>query len=478
MRLRLIWLLGTALIAGPSETMVVLDGRTGKLTVENPARAGTRLTPCSTFKIPNSMIALESGVASDPSYTLQYNPKRDGEQAAVWARDHSLRSALQTSALWYYKEIARRVGPAGMQHFLNRFDYGNRDMSGGIDRFWVGGGLRISAEEQVRFLKRLREGKLAKSSSAVKDMMLLEATPGYRWYGKTGTCTDAEQGPVAWHVGFIERGGNARYYAWNLGGASVAEVFERRAKLLREKLSKLGLIDLEAQTELLPAPEKTVKLRAEMDHVQGIEVDGNRLFVTWVDRKQKTGHLGEFELATGKLLRSVPLHKGERYHPGGLAADGDSLWIPVAEYKRSSSASIQRRSKKTLELESEFEVPDHIGCVAAGEGKIYGGNWDARQIYVWDRLGKLIYQKDNAGGTAFQDLKYIDGHLIGSGLRAGGGAIEWLQASDFRLVRRMLAGKTSRGVVITHEGMAISGSRLYLLPEDAPSRLFIVPLPW
>jgi hypothetical protein len=176
-------------------------------------------------------------------------------------------------------------------------------------------------------------------------------------------------------------------------------------------------------------------------------------------------------------LRSVTLHDGEKFHPGGLAADGDSLWIPVAEYKPNSSAVIQRRSKRTLELETQFSFGDHIGCIAADGAHIYGGNWDSRQIYVWDRNGRLLETRENTSGTSFQDMKIDSGLLIGGGLRAGGGSIDWLDPRDLRLLRRIRAGKTDRGVVMTHEGMAITGDRIYLVPEDAPSRLFVFPLP-
>jgi beta-lactamase class A len=225
------------------------------------------------------------------------------------------------------------------------------------------------------------------------------------------------------------------------------------------------------------SPEKVIELKASMDHVQGIDVDGNRLWVTWVDRQKKKGHLGEFELSTGRLVRSVEVQKGERYHPGGLAREADSLWLPVAEYKASSSSLIQRRNRKTLALEAEFIVPDHVGCVAVRNGHIYGGNWDSRQIYVWDASGKLLSKRDNPSGTSFQDMKAQGDYLIGSGIRPDGGAIDWLESNDLRLVRRVRAGKTDRGVLLTHEGMTISAGRLYLLPEDSPSRLFVFPLP-
>jgi hypothetical protein len=214
-----------------------------------------------------------------------------------------------------------------------------------------------------------------------------------------------------------------------------------------------------------------------MDHVQGIHVDGERLWVSWVDRKARTGHLGEFELATGKLVRSAAVHEGDRFHPGGIAGEGNSLWVPVAEYKPNSSAVIQKRNRDTLTLESEFAVPDHIGCVAVAGDRLYGGNWDSRMLYTWDLQGRMLEKRPNGAATSYQDLKFADGKLVGSGLRGSEGAIDFLDPASLRLSRRIRAGKTSRGVLLTHEGMAVSGGRLYLLPEDGPSRLFIYRLP-
>jgi hypothetical protein len=47
--------------------------------------------------------------------------------------------------------------------------------------------------------------------------------------------------------------------------------------------------------------------------------------------------------------------------------------------------------------------------------------------------------------------------------------MEW---PSLKLVKRMEAGKTNRGVPFTNEGMAVGAGRLWLLPEDGPSRLF------
>jgi hypothetical protein len=220
---------------------------------------------------------------------------------------------------------------------------------------------------------------------------------------------------------------------------------------------------------------KTIELKGTTHHVQGIDLDaeGTRLWVTSVDRAAKKGYLHEFSLPSGELRRTVEVGVGERFHPGGIALDGESLWIPVAEYRRDSSATIQRRNARTLELEGQFEVADHIGCVAAGAEGLIGGNWDSRIFYVWDRSGKLLRKVENPTPNGYQDLKFAGGQLVGGGLLPGRvGAIDWLEWPSLKLVKRMEAGKTSRDVPFTNEGMAVRGDRLWLLPEDGPSRLF------
>src|SRR3954452_10955090 len=106
---------------------------------------------------------------------------------------------------------------------------------------------------------------------------------------------------------------------------------------------------------------RSTDLHADTHHVQGIDFDRSRLWVTSVDKDRHKGYLQEFALSTGQHLRTVDVTAAERFHPGGLSADGESLWLPVAEYRRDSSSIIQQRSLRTLEVQSQFEVADHIG---------------------------------------------------------------------------------------------------------------------
>ena len=219
-----------------------------------------------------------------------------------------------------------------------------------------------------------------------------------------------------------------------------------------------------------------LSLQGETNHVQGIDTDGTHLWVTSVDRPSRKGFLRVFSLSDGHLEKTLELQDGDRFHPGGIAADAKSVWIPVAEYRASSTAIIQQRNKLTLELEFQFSVPDHIGCVAVTPEFIIGGNWDSRDFYVWDHRGKLIRKVASKTANAYQDLKFVAGHVVASGTLAGAnGAIDWLTPDSFRLERRLEVPNTDHGAPFTREGMTIFNDRLWLLPEDAPSRLFVFP---
>jgi hypothetical protein len=223
---------------------------------------------------------------------------------------------------------------------------------------------------------------------------------------------------------------------------------------------------------------RVTNLQADTHHVQGIDFNDTVVWVTSVEKAHRKGYLQEFSLSTGELRRTVDLTDGQRFHPGGLSAARGSLWIAVAEYRRASTSVIQKRNAGTLELEGEFAVADHIGCVAASTKVLVGANWDSRDFYVWDWSGRLLRKLPNPTQNAYQDMKFADGRLVASGLLPDrSGAIDWLEYPSLRLLRRMTAGPTSRGLQYTSEGMAVRGSRLLLLPEDSPSRLFEFQLP-
>lgn len=209
--------------AGYQGVFVVLDPATETTIVSDLALADRQFTPASTFKIPNSLIALETGVADSPGFTLAW----DGVErwALDWNRDHDMRSAFRVSAVWYYQELARRIGEQRMREWLIAADYGNADISGGVDMFWLNGGLRISPREQVEFLRRLHEGHSPFAPAVVatflNEVMIDEQRNGVTIRAKTGWAQSQDyadpaaagfEGNVGWYVGSVEQADGARVY--------------------------------------------------------------------------------------------------------------------------------------------------------------------------------------------------------------------------------------------------------------------------
>ena len=135
-----------------------------------------------------------------------------------------------------------------MADYLARFDYGNRSMGGGLDRFWLEGDLRISADEQVRFLERMHEGELGispRSTGIVERLMVLEEGPGWVLGGKTGTADVTPTRELAWLVGYLRRDDAIWYYALNVEGEEVWERWgqpDARRKLVLDLLRELGAL--------------------------------------------------------------------------------------------------------------------------------------------------------------------------------------------------------------------------------------------
>jgi beta-lactamase class D len=207
-------------------------------------RSGQEMLPASTFKIPNSVIALETGVVEDPDKDIfRWDGVTRGIEA--WNRDHTLRSAIAASAVPVYQEIARRIGAERMQRYVDLFEYGNRDIGGGIDQFWLTGDLRIDPVQQVDFLDRLRRGVLPvskRSQDLVRDILPVTKIGDSIIRAKTGL-VGAEVGKpsLGWLVGWVEKGGAQTVFALNLDVREPRHAADRM-KLAQQCLADIGAI--------------------------------------------------------------------------------------------------------------------------------------------------------------------------------------------------------------------------------------------
>lgn len=179
----------------------------------SPAEAcTTRVSPASTFKIAHALAALDASVLSGPDSSLPY-----------------------TGALF------SMLGADRERAYLERLDYGNRDASSGLTTFWLGESLRISPEEQERFLVRLYEDQLPVSRDAMRSVReVLVQPPGvvvsamgehpFAAPWPEGTVVGAKTGRaegVSWLVGHVERG----THAWVFVSCVVGEKLEVRSAI-------------------------------------------------------------------------------------------------------------------------------------------------------------------------------------------------------------------------------------------------------
>ena len=199
--------------AGVDGTFLLYDLQTGRSTGYRPDRWDSAYIPASTFKIFSSLVALESGAIRDTHTVLQWDSVP--RPMPGWNQDMAIGTAFRVSAVWFYQELARRIGQETMQAYLDTVGYGNRTMGGPIDSFWLDGGLRISPRQQVELLVRLYRNALPFSSgtmASVREIMVMEKTQTYVLRAKTGLSGGPDRG-VGWYVGYVVRAEGTYFFA-------------------------------------------------------------------------------------------------------------------------------------------------------------------------------------------------------------------------------------------------------------------------
>ncbi len=228
---------------GFSGAFVLYDRNKESYIRYNPEQCAERFLPASTFKIINSLIGLETGVIPDENFVIKWDGTR--YETSTWNQDHTLKTAFQNSVVWYYQELARRVGKDRMQQYVDAVGYGNKDIGGKIDSFWLDGALRISADEQIELLKRLYRDDLPfsqRSMKIIKEIMVLESTDNYRLSGKTGSVWRVGMNRSGWLVGYVEEKDNVYFFATNIESSSPEATGVKAKEIAQDILRGLQLL--------------------------------------------------------------------------------------------------------------------------------------------------------------------------------------------------------------------------------------------
>lgn len=191
--------------------------------IKQEGECKSRHAPCSTFKIPLSVMGFNEGILIDENHPeLPFQQGYD-DWLEVWKQPQNPTTWMKNSCVWYSQVLTPKLGLQKFKHYLEKFNYGNQDVSGdkgknnGLTHSWLSSSLQISPEEQITFLQKLINNQLPvsqKSHEMTRKLLYHEVlSNGWKLYGKTGSgfylnsdgSYNRERG-FGWFVGWIEKG--------------------------------------------------------------------------------------------------------------------------------------------------------------------------------------------------------------------------------------------------------------------------------
>lgn len=229
---------------GVEGCFVLLDLDKDEIICYNPEECDQGYLPASTFKIANSLIALNEGVVKDNTEVFKWDGKKYAVEA--WNRDQILASAIKYSCVWVFVKFAQKIGIKKYKKYLKDFNYGNQDLTGPPNRFWLEGPFKISANQQVIFLKSFYQYLLPLKSETidrVMDLIILKKTPAYTLSGKTGGAKISPTEFIMWLVGYLEKGMDTYFYALNFKTKNFTKTRDGRMNITLNIFQKLGLVE-------------------------------------------------------------------------------------------------------------------------------------------------------------------------------------------------------------------------------------------
>ena len=223
---------------GYEGSFVLYDLNRDQWSIYNEELASVRISPDSTYKIYDALFALEEGIITPDASLLAWNETAYPFES--WNQDQTLSSALSASVNWYFQELDRQMGIDVIRSHIREIGYGNEDISGGPDSYWLESSLKISPVEQVELLTDMYRNTFdfaPENIQAVKNSLRLDTSPSGTLYGKTGTGQVDGQNVNGWFVGFTETADNTYFFAVNIraeNNASGSEAAEIALNILDE----------------------------------------------------------------------------------------------------------------------------------------------------------------------------------------------------------------------------------------------------
>jgi beta-lactamase class D len=216
------------------ESFFLINGMTDEVITEWGLDINKRMSPCSTFKIPLSLMGYDASVLKDETNPIWDFQEEYDDWLPSWRVPQSPLSWMKYSCIWYSKVLSLKLGLRKIQNYLTSMEYGNQDASGGLvdpgplNPFWVNSSVKISPKEQVRFIQKMNRAELPISFSAIEMTKTIlfkeELSEGWKLFGKTG-----------WSGSDITKDGRTLEHSWFVGWIEKDHSFYPFAYLIRDK---------------------------------------------------------------------------------------------------------------------------------------------------------------------------------------------------------------------------------------------------
>ncbi|WP_106498327.1 BlaR1 family beta-lactam sensor/signal transducer [Lentibacillus sp. Marseille-P4043] len=212
-------------------SFVLYDLQEKQYNIYNKDKSTLRVSPNSTYKIYSALFALESDIITRNDNSLKWNGNSYPYQS--WNQNQNLFTAMENSVTWYFQQLDKKVQMKNIESYLDKIQYGNQNLSGGIEDYWLESSLKISPIEQVQTLKDFYTNQFGfngKNIQFVKDAIKLETKDSATLYGKTGTGTVNGKNVNGWFIGYVETENNTYFFATNIennhhtSGSKAAEI--------------------------------------------------------------------------------------------------------------------------------------------------------------------------------------------------------------------------------------------------------------
>jgi len=196
---------------GINGAVIISSLNNDKKYIYNNSRAEKRYIPASTFKILNTLIALDQKVINNENDIIKWDGKK--RFYSPWNQDQTLKSAISISCVWCYQKFARKIGNKNYLNYFNKNHYGNEKTGSELATFWLDGDLKISTYEQIEFLQNLYNNNMAfqqKHMNITKEILTVEKTNTYIIKAKSGWAKK-----IGWYIGYVETKNDVWFFALN-----------------------------------------------------------------------------------------------------------------------------------------------------------------------------------------------------------------------------------------------------------------------